>query len=568
MRTALVLSRRWWRRRPTARQVRIATGVVLLIYLTTHFINHSLGLISLDAMEAGRRVFLAVWRNPIGTIVLYGSLLIHFVFALQALYARRRLNLRTYEWAQLLLGLSVPFLLALHLFGTRVVHELYGIDDTYSYALLVYWVFKPLVAVQQTVLFTVAWLHGCIGLHYYLRLKSGYDRAFPYLYAVALLIPAFGLLGFVVGARTAAALAENQAWLDRVLARAGAPNDAALALVDNGPPVVWAILAAAIALVLVLRLVRRWNERRRGLIRITYPGNRKLEIASGPTILDISRLNDIPHASVCGGRGRCSTCRVRIVTGLDRLDPPQPAETAVLERVGAPPNVRLACQTRPTEDVEIVPLLPPNVGPRAGHGRPGYLQGREREIVILFADLRAFTQFAENKLPYDVVFLLNRYFRAMGTAVEDAGGHVDKFIGDGVMALFGIESRIEDASRQALAGARNMAVKLEELNEMLAGDLDAPLRIGIGIHAGAVIVGEMGYAHATALTAIGDAVNTASRLEAMTKELKGQLVVSQKVVDYAGLDLSAYPDHEAAIRGRRDPLRVRVVADAAKLPLT
>ena len=165
MRTARILWRRWWRRRPTARQLRIATGVVLLVYLTTHFLNHALGLISLDAMEAGRRVFLAVWRNPVGTIVLYGSLLIHFVFALQALYARRRLNLRAYEWVQLLLGLSVPFLLALHVFGTRLVHEFHGIDDAYSYVLLVLWVFKPLAGIQQTVLFAVAWLHGCIGLH-------------------------------------------------------------------------------------------------------------------------------------------------------------------------------------------------------------------------------------------------------------------------------------------------------------------------------------------------------------------------------------------------------------------
>jgi len=567
MRTARILWRRWWRRRPTARQIRIVTGIVLLVYLTTHFANHALGLVSLDALEAGRRVFLLAWRNPVGTTVLYGSLLIHFVFALQALHARRRLNLRTYEWVQLLLGLAVPFLLAGHIFGTRMVHEFHGIDDTYTFVLYVLWVAKPLAGIQQAVLFVIAWLHGCVGLHYYWRLKPGYDRIFPYFYATALLIPTFGLLGFMVAGRNVAALAENEAWLERVLSRAGAPNEAALALVDSGPRIVWAIVAAAIVLVFVLRLARRWRERRRGLIRVTYPGGRKLEIARGPTLLEISRFNDIPHASVCGGRGRCSTCRVRVVAGQDRLEPPRPAEIAVLERVGAPPNVRLACQTRPAHDVEILPLLPPNVGPKAGHGRPGYLQGREREIAILFADLRAFTRFAENKLPYDVVFLLNRYFRAMGIAVEDAGGHVDKFIGDGVMALFGIETGIEVAARQALAGARNMAIRLEELNELLAGDLDEPLRIGIGIHAGAVIVGEMGYAHATTLTAIGDAVNTASRLEAMTKELNGQLVVSQKVVDYAGLDLSAFPDHEATIRGRRDPLRVRVIVDAAKIPL-
>ncbi len=285
----------------------------------------------------------------------------------------------------------------------------------------------------------------------------------------------------------------------------------------------------------------------------------------GPTLLEISRLNDIPHASVCGGRGRCSTCRVRIVEGQDRLDPPQSAEVTVLERVGAPPNVRLACLARPRHDIKIVPLLPPGVTARAGYRRPGHLQGREREIAVLFADLRAFTQFAEKKLPYDVVFVLNRYFAAMGTAIEDAGGHVDKFVGDGVMALFGIQTDIQTACRQALVAVHNMAEKLEELNTTLANDLSEPLRIGIGVHAGSVIIGEMGYAHATTLTAIGDAVNTASRLEALTKEFGGQVALSRKVADHAGIDLSGLESHDVSIRGRQDPLRVCVIGNAAAL---
>ena len=282
----------------------------------------------------------------------------------------------------------------------------------------------------------------------------------------------------------------------------------------------------------------------------------------------MSRAAGIPHASVCGGRGRCSTCRVRVVRGLDRLPPASPEELHVLERVGAPRNVRLACQTRPTEELEIIPLLPPHTASiRDARPRSPQLEGEEREIAILFADLREFTKFSEQKLPYDVVFVLNRYFANMGSAVEHAGGHLDKFIGDGVMALFGIDRPLSEGCRQALEAARNMGQNLAELNRTLAADLPTPLRMGIGIHAGAAIIGEMGYGTAINITAIGDSVNTASRLETMTKEYGAQLVVSEDVATHASVDLSSYPSHDIAIRGRNEPVKVRVVADAAGLPL-
>jgi adenylate cyclase len=134
------------------------------------------------------------------------------------------------------------------------------------------------------------------------------------------------------------------------------------------------------------------------------------------------------------------------------------------------------------------------------------------------------------------------------------------------MALFGIERDPRSACREALAAARLMSERLEELNLSLRGELDQPLRIGIGIHVGPVIVGEMGYGAATAITAIGDAVNTASRLETLTKTYGCQLVVSEETVLRAGLDLSAFPSHEIEIRGKRGMLVVRTVASAASLP--
>ena len=217
---------------------------------------------------------------------------------------------------------------------------------------------------------------------------------------------------------------------------------------------------------------------------------------------------------------------------------------------------------------QVTPLLPPSAEAQDGHLRPAYTQGRETEIAVLFADLRAFTQFSEKKLPYDVVFVLNRYFQAMGTAIIGAGGHLDKFIGDGTMALFGLGEDIGAGAREALAAARGMSIRLGELNRSLAHDLDEPLRMGIGIHAGPAIVGEMGYGRAITLTAIGDTVNTASRLEALTKEFEAELVVSDAAAALAGIDLSMFPAREVTLRGREGTLTVRVIADASALPET
>jgi len=257
---------------------------------------------------------------------------------------------------------------------------------------------------------------------------------------------------------------------------------------------------------------------------------------------------------------------VRVRGEVHSIDPPSANEQRVLGRIGARPNIRLACMLRPRGAVEVTPLLPPLAIAADGRSRVDFVQGSEREIAILFADIRGFTALAEGRLPYDVVFVLNRYFSAMGRAIESAGGRVDKFIGDGVMALFGIENGTQAGCRSALAAARLMSERLAELNLSLRAELDSPLRIGIGIHCGPVIVGEMGYGNAAAITAIGDAVNTASRLEALTKDYDCELIVSDETVAHAGLDFSQFPRHEIEIRGKREMLAVTTFDRAADLP--
>ena len=151
----------------------------------------------------------------------------------------------------------------------------------------------------------------------------------------------------------------------------------------------------------------------------------------GFSVLEASRFAKLPHASVCGGRGRCSTCRVRVVQGGASLPPASLDERRVLDRVGAPPDVRLACQVRPTHNLGVIPPAPPSAQARASVATPGHHAGQEQDIAVLFADLRGFTRLAEPKLPYDVVFFLNRYCEAVGSAITSAGGMVNQFSGDG-----------------------------------------------------------------------------------------------------------------------------------------
>jgi adenylate cyclase len=548
------------------RRVRLASGLVLFAYLATHFLNHALGLASLADMEWGRRWFLLLWRNPPGTLILYGALFVHVMLAWWALYRRRTLRMPVWEAVQLVLGLLVPPLLIIHVLGTRLGLELYGTDDTYAYVVLVQWVFQPWTGARQIAVLLIAWGHGCVGLHFWLRLRPWYAAWAPYLYSLVLVLPVTAVLGFVAAGREVANLFQDEAWFASLQVEVNFPSPEAVAEIYRYEALFLWGYAAILVGVLAARLARALVLRRRAVV-IVYPGGREVVVPPGTTILDASRMAGIPHASVCGGRGRCSTCRVRVTANLESLPLASAEEMKVLTRVGAAPNVRLACQTRPTSRVVIEPLLPATASPKDARPRPGYVQGHEEEIAIMFADLRAFTKLSESKLPYDVVFLLNRYFRAMGTAIEGSGGHLDKFIGDGVMALFGLGGKTNEGCRNALLAARRMSENLEELNRALAHDLDSPLRIGVGINVGPAIVGEMGFGRATTITAIGDSVNAASRLEALCKDYACQLIVAEDVALKAGIDLGAFARHETEIRGRKERVAIRVVPDARELPV-
>ncbi|HSF05970.1 MAG TPA: adenylate/guanylate cyclase domain-containing protein [Methylomirabilota bacterium] len=548
------------------RQLRLATGLILFSYLTTHLTNHALGLISLEAMEAGRLWFLALWRNPLGTLALYGSLLTHFALALVSLYRRRHLRMPAWEALQLGLGLSIPPLLVSHIVGTRIANAWFGAEDPYERVVLTLWHLAPHRGAWQAIVLLVAWIHGCLGLHFWLRLRPAYPRIAPVLLSTAVLLPALALLGFAQAGRTVSARATPE-YVTALQRAVNAPDPAARARLDWTRELLLSGIGVSLGATLLARLVRQSRSRRR-LYHISYPEGRWVAVETGTTVLEASRLAGIPHASVCGGRGRCSTCRVRVVAGARDLPAPSPEEVRVLERVGAPSSVRLACQLRPTRDLAVVPVLPPTASARDVQPEFSQRAGHESEITVLFADVRQFTRLAEQKLPYDVVFFLNRYFDAVGRAIERSGGVPNQFTGDGVMALFGVDASPAQGCRAALTAAAEMLGAVEALSRELADELRAPLRIGIGIHAGPAVVGHMGYGVARYLTAVGDTVHVASRLQDLTKTYNCELIVSQSVADGAGLDVRALPRHELTVRNRAEPVVIYVVVDARSMGIS
>lgn len=545
------------------RRLRLITGLVLAVYVVLHFLNHAAGLLSLDAMEIVRKTVTRLWHNPVGTILLYGSLLTHFLLALWSLYQRSNLRLKTWEAIQLGFGLLMLPLAAAHIIGTRARLELFDIDVTYPQIVTILWQ-NPAGTGKQILLMAIVWGHMVVGLHFWLRLKKWYPTAQPYLFLGSTLLPILALMGFVRAGLAVDAADAQPGWTAAIF-DALKPADPSMAEIHAMlEPIALTIMAGLLIAVLVARQIRHAVRSRIGAYKLHMPSGDAVTASVGTTMLEAIRAAGIPHASVCGGRGRCTTCRVRVSDGGQALPTPNETEALALRRIEAPGNVRLACQTRPRRDAAIVPLLPPTATAQAAR-QLGSVQGHEQPAVIMFLDLRDSTALGERLLPYDTVFILNQFFAEMSAGLRETAGHYAQFNGDGLMAIYGLQSGVEAGAREALEGAVALHRRLAHLNETLGTELGQSLRMGIGIHCGEAIVGTMGPPDAPTLSAVGDNVNIAARLEALTKTYDCPVVISRAVAESAGLDLSRFGAHTAPIRGRDSELDIIAIDDMAAL---
>jgi adenylate cyclase len=547
------------------RQVRLASGVVLFTYLVSHFLNHALGNISLEALASGVRVHTAFWQFLPVAIVFYSACFVHTGLGIWALYQRREFGWKAIEPLQLVLGLSVPMLIMAHIIGVRLGQTLFGHQKLYPQELFLFWVSSHTRLWLMLAVLVIAWVHGCIGLYFWLRMKAFFKRAAPFLLAAAVLIPTLALLGVYQGGRSVAD-SDDADWRANNLSQrqVGTPaQQEALDRITGGMVIGYLGL---LALVLLAKGARAIHERRGGMVNLSYGNGRTVRVPKGLSVLEASLRNNVPHASVCGGRARCSTCRIRIIGDCSELPEPSQREAFVLGRVGTTdPSIRLACQLRPTTDLSFFQLFLPHTTSASSHASNPTRIGQERYLVSMFVDMRGSTKLAEKRLPFDTVFIVNRFLGAVSQAVIESGGRPNQFVGDGMLALFGLTTGRQDACRQALRAAAMIAANVDELNQFLSHDLREPIRFGIGIHGGEVIVGDIGYRDHMVFTALGDAVNVAARLQDMTKSLACEAVISDEVRATAGLPADALPQQEVAIRGRNEPMIVRTVAETRAL---
>lgn len=531
----------------TLRSLHWSSGLVLWAYAALHLANHALGLVSLDTAEAARLLVHGLWRSLPGSILLYGALAVHLALAWQALWQRRSLRMPLLEALRLALGLGLPLLLALHLPATRLAQEIWAVEP--SYARIVRSVWNPASLALQLALLCAAWVHGCLGLHLALRRHAAWRRWQPLLLTGAVLLPVLAALGILSMAREIRAAG---------LPAAPVPSPEAAALLRD----ITATLREGWLALLALPLAGRglWRLRRArggGQVLLQYP-DRSIQVPRGLSVLEASREHGIAHLSLCGGKARCSTCRVRVSGPPAHLPEPQRAERLTLERVHAPADVRLACQLRPTGDIAVVPLFR---SPAAAQERP---QGEEREVAILFVDLRRWSGLSERQWPVDLSWVLDQYFEIVGQAVRDAGGLANQFIGDSVMAIFGLETDLATACRQAVRASVLIDRRMQEWSGVFAAQFGQPLDFGIGLHAGRAVVGRVGFEHTTTFTAVGEVVNTASRLQEYTKSAQARLVLSLEVAQQAGLSAGLGAPREVQVRGRAAPLQVLQVARPAR----
>jgi class 3 adenylate cyclase len=295
-------------------------------------------------------------------------------------------------------------------------------------------------------------------------------------------------------------------------------------------------------------------------ITLHFIGDRDVRTTSKVPILEASLGAGILHTHVCGGRARCSTCRVLVSEGLDHCRPRNEAEARLSRTKGFSPEIRLACQTTASGDVTLRRLVLDDtdiqVAIREGRADPGDV-GREAEVSVLFCDIRSFTAFSERALPYDVIHILNRYFETIGAIIDGHGGYIDKYMGDGLMVIFGLDRTTRsDHARQAVSTARGIIQALPGFNQYMRTHFNHEFAVGVGIHSGTVILGSLGFHKKKEYTALGDTVNTASRIEAYNKTAGTAILCSERTRDLAGAGFRWGRQYAAEVKGKNEPLTV------------
>ncbi|WP_305984375.1 2Fe-2S iron-sulfur cluster-binding protein [Roseibium sp. MMSF_3544] len=342
-------------------RLRIISGLLLFVFVIGHLLTLAFGLYSISAMETAGRFLMGPFSNPIGGPILIVSFFVHAALGLWTVYWRNSLFSNWADTAQAALGLAIVPLLLPHIMGTVVGPAMTGVHTNFKWVLAVYWMFVPHLGIQQVVALIVIWVHACYGLFLWMQVQKWWGRYATISYPFAVIVPVTALLGFVESGKILIANRGDPEFMAPVREAAAAYGTVGATLNNIQSQVLW-WYAALIAAVLLARAVRLWGKRPK--ITVTYTDGPTIERTAGFSLLETAQSMDTAHAALCGARGRCGSCAVRVLEGHENLAPPGKTEAETIARRSLPEGVRLACQAMPTGGpVTVERLFAPTISP-------------------------------------------------------------------------------------------------------------------------------------------------------------------------------------------------------------
>lgn len=293
----------------------------------------------------------------------------------------------------------------------------------------------------------------------------------------------------------------------------------------------------------------------------------------GASLLDVAQQAEISTIAACGGQSICSTCRVEVIEGLDQLTERSDAEKAIALKRQWPSSVRLACAASVvgTGPIRVKRLVtPPDERRQQRRLQKQKGLGQIRKLAVLFADMRNFTAMTEALPAFDVVYILNRFYTTLKEVIVGHHGVINLIVGDEISAVFGLDDDPRVGCRAAVVAALEMLGRIKTLSRVFEREFGVKLEIGIGIHFGAVIVGQMGPVDDLRFGLVGETVIIASRLESYTRVLDVPLLVSASVVehlqDLEGITIDA--SQQVSLKGiDHDVVAHSVIGDQGRCPL-
>lgn len=358
------------------RTARLLSGLILSAFVAGHLLSLAAGLVSLDALSMTAAVLMGPWANPVGGPLLILATFVHLVLGLLAIATRRSFALRRSDAVQIALGLAIVPLLTPHILTVSVARIFApDLDIGFRTLLAFYWQRAPAYAIQQLTVVVIIWTHASIGLYGWMSLKNWWPRVGGFVTPLLFAVPILSLLGFVeAGKAVLAMLASDPAFAAEI----GRRWERLQSIQPDLAPILRTVnttYLAAVGIVLAI-LAARVFANRNALVSVDYGNGLFGSGRRGLSILDISRLSRVPHASVCSGRGRCGTCRVRVVAGTAALTPMDEVERWTLGVGQGEKAIRLACRARILEGGVVVErLLPPDADASAARRPQDWIAG-------------------------------------------------------------------------------------------------------------------------------------------------------------------------------------------------